>query len=85
MQSLHEEVRGFIESKFVCQFGPNGIGADDDLFQLGVIDSFGLVELVSFVESTFGIELSEDELLSPELASLNGMVRLFSSKAAVQR
>ncbi len=53
---------------------------DTDLFEAGLVDSYGFVDLVSFIEGTFGITLDEDDLESPEMATLAGIERLIRHK-----
>ena len=48
----------------------------------GVIDSFGVVGIVTFLESEFGVTYSDEELLSPDLSSVEGMARMVEAKQA---
>lgn len=43
---------------------------DTNVFHFGFIDSFGAVELVEFVERTFGIEVTDDDLAKRPLNTL---------------
>lgn len=78
--TVQQRVKLFLETQFVCRFGSDGIGTDDDLFELGVIDSFGLIELITFLEGEYGVRLSDEELLSPQLSTFNGITNLINSK-----
>ena len=40
------------------------------LLEAGIIDSTGVLELVCFLESTFGIEITDEEMLPENLDSL---------------
>jgi acyl carrier protein len=43
--------------------GPDGIGGDDrDLIEDGVIDSFGLLGLITFLEEQFKIRIDASEI-----------------------
>ena len=46
-----------------------------------MVDSYGLVEMVSFIESQFGVSFSDEELLSPSLASVDGIAAMVSAKS----
>jgi acyl carrier protein len=39
-----------------------------------LIDSFGFVELVAFLEAKFDVKLEDEDLVSGDLTSLSGMV-----------
>lgn len=68
-----ETIREFLTRNFLFEFG-DSVGPDTNLFRLGLIDSFGFVELVAFLESGFGVKLEDEDLVGGELTSLCGMV-----------
>lgn len=43
------------------------------LFDAGYIDSLGVVSLMEFIETRFGIELREDDLFDERFATIEGM------------
>ncbi len=49
----------------------------DDLFKLGIIDSFGYVQLIRFLEDEFQFQFSEEEMLSNLLVSFESIVEPF--------
>lgn len=59
---------------FLFEFGQE-VKVDTDLFEAGLIDSFGFVELVSFLEGTFEVKFTDDDLASPDTATLGGITR----------
>lgn len=48
-----------------------------NLFDDG-LDSIGFIEIIQKIEAHFGIRLSDEELASPELATIAGIVSLIS-------
>ena len=46
-----------------------------DLFDHGIIDSIGIVELVAHLESSFAVTISDDVLLSADFGTIAGMAR----------
>ncbi|WP_030663681.1 acyl carrier protein [Streptomyces rimosus] len=64
-----QKIQQFIEERFLVQFGGE-VTADTDLFQAGVIDSFGYIQLMSFIENDFALRDTDDELLSNIFVSL---------------
>lgn len=66
-EAVKETVRGFILSSIaVAKFGD-----DDDLFESGIVNSLFAVQLTTFVEKTFGIEVGMDDLDMANFKSLN--------------
>ena len=76
------EIKAFIVSNFL--FGQEGGGlADDQSFlETGVIDSTGLLELVSFVEQRYGIAIADRELVPENLDSLRNISQFVARKVA---
>jgi len=57
---------------------------DTDFFDKGIIDSTGVIELVSFLEEKFNISVDDDELIPENLSSLK-RVDLFLEKKLSQK
>jgi acyl carrier protein len=65
---VHAQVRGFISETFL--FGAEAPGDDDSLLAAGVIDSTGVLELVTFLESAFGITVGDADIVPDNLDSV---------------
>ena len=65
-------VKEFIIENFL--FGEEGqIESETDFFEKGIIDSTGVIELVSFIEESFEISISDEELIPENLSSLKNI------------
>ena len=67
-----------IEGKAVIE-----LGANTALFDQGVIDSFGVVALVSELEAEFGVSLSTEDLVIQNFetpSKIAAMMAMFSKK-----
>ena len=53
---------------------------DDSLLELGIIDSFGVVELIAFVEVRWAIKILDSEITKEKFGSLRKMVQLIEEK-----
>jgi len=53
-------------------FSENGFEYEDDasFLELGIIDSFGFVELLHWVEEEFGISVADDEIVPDNFDSV---------------
>lgn len=76
-------IRTFLEETFLFKFG-DPVGETSDLFKEGVIDSYGYIELVRFLEREFAITLSDEELLSNVLVSLDDMAAFVEQRLAAR-
>ena len=68
------EIRKFISHNFLLRDGLDSLRDDDSLLEKGIIDSTGVLELVSFIEETFDIRVEDDELIPDNLDSINKLV-----------
>lgn len=75
-----EAIQDYLEKSFLISFDGGDYSEESNLFEEGVIDSYGLVELVGFLESTFEIYFTDEELLSPDLTTLKGMSSFVDKK-----
>ncbi|MBU8899958.1 acyl carrier protein [Corallococcus sp. H22C18031201] len=79
--STRDSIRSFIvDTFFVDEFGD-----DDSFLRKGLIDSTGMMELVAFVESEFGIKLEDKELVPENLDSLSRVVAFVGRKQALAK
>jgi acyl carrier protein len=82
-ETIQETIRNFIIENFL--FGDPGDFSDaDSLLEKGIIDSTGVLELVAFLEKTYGIKVADEELVPENLDSVSNVVQYLSRKQAKQ-
>jgi len=64
-----EKIRQFIKQNFYAASTMQLLD-ESSLLDLGIIDSTGILEVVSFLESEFGIHVEDDEMLPENLDSI---------------
>lgn len=69
------KIRGFIETRFRLQVGSAPLDDDAPLFSSGIVDSFGVLELIAFLEDAFGVEIDTSQ---HELAEFDTVRRMTS-------
>jgi acyl carrier protein len=73
-------VRRFIGENFLFRDDGDAITHEQSLLDAGIIDSTGVLELVCFLETTFGIEVQDDEMLPENLDSIRAISNYVSRK-----
>jgi acyl carrier protein len=66
-------IRNFIGENFL--FGPaDRIGEDDSFFETGILDSTGVLQLIDFLEATYGITIADEDATPDNLDSISKIV-----------
>jgi acyl carrier protein len=79
MNKLKDKIRQFIVEDFL--FGDdNGLKDDTSFLDEGIIDSTGILELVSFLEEEFSISVEDEELIPENLDSIMNVVAYLEKK-----
>ena len=77
---IRESIRGFLTENFLYMRPDFVLGDDDKLMEKGVVDSMGVLEMMTFIEDTHGVKLEDDEVSEANLGSLNAVARFVASK-----
>jgi len=76
---IESEIYKFVVDSFM--FGQAaGLAYDESLLQRGVIDSTGVLELVSFLQDNFNITVEDSEIIPTNLETINGIVAYVNKK-----
>ncbi len=76
-----ERIRTFILEKYPIA-RKNGLNESSPLLESGILDSLGVLDLVSFVEQEFGIMVSDDELAPENFQNIERLVAFVCTKRA---
>ena len=79
MMEIKDEVRTFVRANF---YVPDGLAIADDasLLEQGIVDSTGVLELVSFIEDKFGIAIDDAEMVPQNLDSVDSISSFVNRK-----
>jgi acyl carrier protein len=80
--SIAVEVEQFIVREIAQGQGIDSVDHDRDLLAGEVIDSLGIVELISFLEGKYGIEVDDDDLDPENFRSVDSIVVFVAKKGA---
>jgi acyl carrier protein len=68
-----DKIKQYVLDEFLPGVGADELDADYDLRAGGVIDSLGLLRVVSWLETTFGIPVEEVEIAEQDFATLTSI------------
>jgi len=77
---IKADIRGFIENNFMMGRDPEELTDSGSLLELNIIDSTGVLELVSFIEETYSITIEDDELIPDNLDTIDRIVNFINRK-----
>jgi len=55
----------------------------DSFLDSGIIDSTGVLEIILFIEETFGIKVNDDEMIPANLDSVDNLAAFINRKQAI--
>ena len=79
--SEEAKIRDFIFENFMAGESEETLDNDSSFLEKGIIDSMGVLELVAFVEETYGIEIDDDELTPDNFDSVSKLVSYIRRKS----
>ncbi len=80
MSDVRQEIRRFVVDQFL--FGEEDSLTDDaSLLELGVVDSTGVLELVTHIETTYGFKVADEELVPDNLDSIQSLTEFVQRKS----
>ena len=80
MNDIKTQVRQYILNNFLMGGDPERITDSVSFIEKGIIDSTGVLELVSFLQETYGIRIEDAEMVPENLDSLEKIEKYVGSK-----
>ena len=78
--TIKQQIIEFITTNFLFDEENKSLGESDSLLEGGIIDSTGVLELVAFIEETYGIKVEDEEIVPENLDSINDITFYITSK-----
>jgi len=72
--------RTYVRDTFLYMRPGFALGDRDRLLQRGVIDSMGVMELIGFLKSEFGVVVADEEITEQNLGTLADIARYVAGK-----
>ena len=82
-QTIEQDIRQFVIANFLFGEDNGSLKTDESFLETGIIDSTGVLELVAFLESTYGFRVRDNELTPDNLDSLDRVAAFVRRKQQV--
>jgi acyl carrier protein len=73
-------VRTFVQDNFLYMRPDYVLDNDARLLEEGVIDSMGVLEMLTFIEDTFGVRAGDTEVSEANLGTLRAIARFVGAR-----
>jgi len=79
-KSIIRKIIEYIISNHPCGYTEDNLPLEKSLVELGILDSYGVVELVVFLETNWSIVIDDDEITREKMGSIKKMAALVNGK-----
>ncbi len=79
-QNTTSKIKTFLAQQFPMT---KNVSNDEPLLKNGLIDSLGILDLVTFVENEFGIQVSDEDLLPENFGSIHSLTNFVHNKTEI--
>lgn len=77
---IEPKLREFIVDNFLFGDRSKPLNGEDSFLEMGIVDSTGVVHLVSFIEETFGVTVQDEEIIPDNLDTIRNLVGFIQRK-----
>jgi len=78
--SIESTLRAFILENFLFTDDQNALSNEDSFLERGLVDSTGIMEVITFIEDEYGFSVANDEMLPENLDSIDSLVAFVERK-----
>ena len=75
-----EDLQAFILEELAVDAVGGAVDPDEDLLASGLIDSLGVVQLASFMERRYGIEVGDDDVVPENFRTIAALAKFIRGK-----
>jgi acyl carrier protein len=77
---VENDVTAFIRRTFLYARPDFPLDADARLLEHGIIDSMGVVEIVEFLQTRFGVDVRDDDITEDNLGTIGAIARYVAAR-----
>jgi len=78
--SILNDLEKILRTDVAADLGTQPLDSEEDLIELGIIDSLGIMKLIVSIEETFGIKVNDEEIVPENFQTLNSMTKFVEQK-----
>lgn len=78
--TINSQIKEYILENFLFTSDTSALKDEDSLLDRGLIDSTGILELVTYVEDTFGLKVADNDLIPENFDSVNNIAKFVASR-----
>jgi len=82
MSELNEQIKDFIINEVNPDLNLGSLDDDEPLIESGIVDSLGVLKIMSFLDETFGVDLSSGEIVLDNFRDVRTICRLVQEAAS---
>ncbi len=82
MEEMRGVLRAFILENYLFTDDQEALGDDDSFLDNGILDSMGVLELISLLEDDLSIPVAGDEVVPENLDSINKVLAFIETKSS---
>jgi acyl carrier protein len=75
-------IKEFIMTEVSPELGLQQIGDDEPLIDSGIVDSLGILRILTFLDETFGVDLASEEIKLENFRTVRLICDLISQRGA---
>ena len=79
-ETVIKEILAFIYESNPVAKEHGKLPLDESLYELGILDSFGIIELVDYIEQHWTVKVLDSEITKEKFGSINKMANLIMEK-----
>lgn len=80
--SVEDKIRGYILENFLFTDDQSALSSTDSFLEKGLVDSTGILEIMTFIEDEYGFSVEDDEMIPENLDSVINIVKFIGKKTA---
>jgi acyl carrier protein len=80
MNELNAKIKEFIITEVNPELGLTSLDDDEPLIESGIVDSLGVLKIMSFLDEAFGVDLSSGEIVLENFKDVRTICELVASR-----
>ncbi len=81
---IRSSIRRFVTENFLASSHAKGLEDSTSFLENNIVDSTGVLEIIQFIEETYGISVADEELVPENLDSIDNLTSFVARKLGEQ-